>query len=65
MIDDIINQAFDKLASSGGNWFIRKCLDDNHEGSRKYLTLDPNKERLSCEECEKHHPPYDSPKPAA
>jgi hypothetical protein len=61
--EDLINEAFEKMAGSGGTWHLRRCLDDNHEGSRRYLTLDPNKERLSCEECEKKNGPYNPPSP--
>lgn len=63
--DDIVNQAFEKLAGSGGTWHVRRCAGvPDYSLPHRYLTIDQNKERMYCEHCEKKLPPT-SPKGAA
>lgn len=64
MMDDIVNEAFEKMASQGGTWHLRKCLGvPNEVPTHRYLTLDPDKERKYCDNCLKYDPP--SPKRVA
>lgn len=56
--DDIVNEAFEKMASKGGTWHLRRCLGvPDYSLTHRYLTLDPDKSRQYCEHCEKHLPP--------
>lgn len=61
--DGILDEAFRLLQGGKGTWYLKMCLDDQHEGSRRYLTLDPDKDRKSCEACVERDKPYNSPQP--